>query len=59
MATEFAWKRSSYSGNDGSACVECAGDRGWVLIRDSKDAGGRRLTVSRAGWHAFVLLARS
>ncbi|MFJ5988840.1 DUF397 domain-containing protein [Lentzea sp. NPDC092896] len=53
------WKRSSYSGNEGSACVECAGDRRWVLIRDSKDAGGRRLTVSRAGWHAFLALARS
>lgn len=59
MAAELMWKRSSYSGNDGTSCVECAGDGRVVWLRDSKDRNGQRLEVSSAAWHAFVLLARS
>lgn len=59
MAAELTWKRSSYSGDSGTSCVECAVDDRVVLIRDSKDRGGQRLEVSSAAWQAFVLLARS
>ncbi|WP_329219552.1 DUF397 domain-containing protein [Streptomyces sp. NBC_01485] len=47
------WK-SSYSGAE-NACVEVADTRaGGRAVRDSKQAHGPLLTVSREGWHSFV-----
>jgi hypothetical protein len=55
MAAELRWKRSSYSGDSGSACVECAGDSRVVRIRDSKNRTGPQLWIAAAGWRAFVV----
>ncbi len=49
------WRKSSYSGSNGGACVEVA-----VLpdtthaVRDSKDPGGPRLMFSRDAWREFT-----
>ena len=48
------WRKSSYSGTDGS-CVEVATNLpGIVGIRDSKDPDGPRLVVSPGAWRAFI-----
>jgi hypothetical protein len=52
---EPRWRKSSYSGNGGGDCVEVAGNlTGFVLVRDSKDRNGPRLTLSDHAWSAFV-----
>jgi hypothetical protein len=49
------WRKSSYSGNGGANCVEVAPNlTGVVLVRDSKDREGPRLTISDQAWSAFV-----
>ncbi|GGZ21956.1 DUF397 domain-containing protein [Streptomyces poonensis] len=52
----FHWRKSTYSG-DGSNCVEIATTPTTVHIRDSKKAGGRRLTVASSAWKAFISYA--
>ena len=47
------WRKSSYSGNGGGNCVEVVGRRE-VLVRDSQDQEGPRVTVPAAGWRAFT-----
>ena len=52
---EPRWRKSSYSGNGGSDCVEAASNlTGFVLVRDSKDREGPRLAPSDQAWSAFV-----
>jgi Domain of unknown function (DUF397) len=49
------WRKSSYSGSNGGACVEVASNLpGIVAVRDSKDKAGPRLAVSDQAWSAFV-----
>ena len=47
------WRKASYSGNNGGACVEAASDD-HVYVRDSKDQDGPRLEISSKTWFAFV-----
>ncbi|MEV6024468.1 DUF397 domain-containing protein [Streptomyces sp. NPDC052036] len=52
---EPTWFKSSYSsGNDGNSCVELAVTPSAVHVRDSKQAEGPRLALTRAAWSAFV-----
>jgi len=49
------WRKSSYSGNNGGACVEvCTSDPAAVAVRDSKDPGGPRLAFPPEDWRAFT-----
>jgi hypothetical protein len=48
------WRKSSYSGNGGSDCIEAGNTGHDVAVRDSKDREGPRLAVSPAGWRAFI-----
>lgn len=49
------WRKSSYSGSNGGACVEVAALPGNSLaVRDSKNPDGRVLTFSRAEWRTFT-----
>jgi Domain of unknown function (DUF397) len=49
------WRKSSYSGGNGGACVEMAvlpdGSR---AVRDSKDPDGPKLTFAADEWLAFT-----
>ena len=54
--TEVRWRKSSYSGNGGSDCVEVGSSLpGTVLVRDSKDREGPRLTFDGQAWSEFLL----
>jgi hypothetical protein len=49
-----AWHTSSHSGTD-SNCVEvAAGARARVLVRDTKDCGGRVLAFRPSAWREFT-----
>jgi hypothetical protein len=49
------WRKSSYSGGNGGACVEVASNLpGIIAVRDSKDPSGPILVFTRNGWRAFV-----
>jgi len=52
------WRKSRVSGAD-SACVEVATSRSSVLVRDSRDHLGARLTFSPAQWCQFVRRIKS
>lgn len=55
-----AWRKSSYSNQDGGACVEVAdGFPGVLPVRDSKDPQGPALVFSAAAWSAFVADVRT
>ncbi|MER5353810.1 DUF397 domain-containing protein [Kitasatospora sp. NPDC002551] len=54
---ELAWFKSSYSGNEGTACVEVAETAHAVLVRDSKDKSGPHLTFTPDSWQAFITFA--
>ncbi|UNO41330.1 DUF397 domain-containing protein [Streptomyces sp. MST-110588] len=56
-APALEWFKSSYSSNDGPACVEVAATPGTVHVRDSKDPGGPRLGFAPGTWSAFVAYA--
>ncbi|MFJ9605167.1 DUF397 domain-containing protein [Kitasatospora sp. NPDC101176] len=57
MSTELAWRKSSYSGNEGGECVEVATTPVAVHVRDSKDKSGPQLAFEPAAWQAFVQFA--
>ncbi|MGW4286141.1 DUF397 domain-containing protein [Streptomyces sp. NPDC004673] len=52
--TGLEWFKSSYSGNDDSACVEVALTPDHIHIRDSKTTEGVQLTVSSDTWTSFL-----
>ena len=52
---EWRWRKSSYSGNGGSNCVEVARDLPCtVAVRDSKDPHGPVLSMEPADWREFI-----
>lgn len=53
--TSAAWRKSSYSGNNGGNCIEIAdGLVDLVPVRDSKDPHGPALLFRAEAWAAFV-----
>jgi hypothetical protein len=48
------WIKSSYSTPDGPDCVEMAAVSDRILVRDSKNPGGPRLTLAPTAWAAFL-----
>jgi hypothetical protein len=49
------WRKSSYSGSNGGACVEVAVVLdGTMAVRDSKDPGGPKLAIASDEWAAFT-----
>ncbi|MEU3895558.1 DUF397 domain-containing protein [Streptomyces sp. NPDC045251] len=53
----LAWFKSSYSGNEGGACLEAATASGTIHIRDSKAPARAHLTFPAPQWSAFVRYA--
>ena len=59
--TGATWRKSSFSGGNGGACVEVAivpgateGSGGAVALRDSKDPAGPALVFTADEWRAFT-----
>lgn len=50
----LAWIKSSYSSSDGPECVEVATASDTILIRDSKNPDGPRLTFAPTIWADFL-----
>ncbi|HEY0998761.1 MAG TPA: DUF397 domain-containing protein [Streptosporangiaceae bacterium] len=50
----IAWRKSSYSGNNGGDCVEVGVAAPLTAVRDSKDPDGARLAFGREAWEAFA-----
>ncbi|MFD4657837.1 DUF397 domain-containing protein [Kitasatospora sp. NPDC058444] len=58
--TEASWRKSSYSGGTGGACIEVADDiPGVTPVRDSKDPSGPALLFPAPAWQAFVTAVRT
>ncbi|MGW3242908.1 DUF397 domain-containing protein [Streptomyces sp. NPDC001070] len=57
MSGELVWFKSTHSNDDGGECVEVAIGPGAVLVRDSKDRAGARLTFTPGAWADFVAYA--
>ncbi|CAM5253516.1 DUF397 domain-containing protein [Streptomyces cyaneofuscatus] len=53
-STALRWFKSSYSSDQGGACVEVATRPAAIHIRDSKVTDGPVLTVEPAAWSAFI-----
>ncbi|MFI0940362.1 DUF397 domain-containing protein [Streptomyces sp. NPDC021020] len=54
---EVGWTKSSHSTNDGPECVEVKVSDEEILVRDSKDPEGPRLSVTPHAWAAFLMYA--
>jgi uncharacterized protein DUF397 len=52
-STALNWHKSSHSGSSGGQCIEVAASAR-VLVRDSKNPDGGRLTFSPKAWRAFA-----
>ena len=53
--TNAAWRKSSYSGNNGGNCVEVATNlAGTIAVRDSRDPCGPVLVVTAEDWRPFT-----
>ncbi|MGI5522717.1 DUF397 domain-containing protein [Micromonospora sp. CA-259024] len=50
----LVWRKSSYSDNNGGACVEVAELDTSIVVRDSKNPSGSTLRFSRGAWIGFV-----
>jgi Domain of unknown function (DUF397) len=50
----MAWRKSSYSGENQSSCVEVAATEPGVLVRDSKNVAGPVLVFPVVKWQAFL-----
>ena len=49
------WRKSSYSGNNGTNCVEAGATvNGHVLIRDTTNRDGTVLDIPAAAWSRFT-----
>ncbi|MET8630947.1 DUF397 domain-containing protein [Kitasatospora sp. NPDC004669] len=54
-----AWRKSTYSAQEGQ-CVEVAdGFSGQMPVRDSKDPEGPALIFPAEAWHSFVSAVRA
>jgi hypothetical protein len=50
---ESNWRKSTYSGDNGGACVEVASAEA-VLVRDTTDRSGPVVTFTAHAWLAFT-----
>ncbi|WP_367123530.1 DUF397 domain-containing protein [Streptomyces phytohabitans] len=48
------WTKSTYSDRADASCVEVAAAADSILVRDSKDKAGPRLTFDTATWDTFL-----
>jgi hypothetical protein len=48
------WRKSSYSGNGGSDCVEVGGRGDRVVVLDTKNRTGLVLEITPGAWRRFA-----
>ena len=48
------WRKSSYSGNGGEACIEVSSAAVGVLVRDTTNRAGTVLTVPVTAWRTLL-----
>jgi Domain of unknown function (DUF397) len=53
------WRKSTYSGGNGSNCVEVGGFTAVVLVRDTKDRAGSVLMFGPDAWRRFAAATKS
>ncbi|MFF8768673.1 DUF397 domain-containing protein [Kitasatospora sp. NPDC015120] len=53
-----AWRKSSYSAQQGQCVEVMIGSSGQVPVRDSKDPEGPALAYSTDAWQSFVAAVR-
>ena len=51
---DIRWRKSSYSGNGGSDCVEVGQAGSGVLVRDTQDRTGPALRFTPGAWRRFA-----
>jgi hypothetical protein len=54
---ESNWRKSSYSGDNGGACVEVSSAED-VLVRDTTDRTGPAVTFTAEAWRVFLTTIR-
>jgi hypothetical protein len=54
---ESNWRKSSFSGDNGGACVEVASAQA-VLVRDTTDRSGPVVTFTAGAWQTFLTTIR-
>lgn len=53
---DLAWRKSSYSGGNGTECVEVGQTHdGAVLVRDTKSRQVGHLALATYEWRAFIV----
>jgi hypothetical protein len=48
------FRKSAMSSNNGGGCVEIAGDREHVFVRNSRDPHGPVIRFTRFEWECFI-----
>jgi hypothetical protein len=48
------WRKSTYSGGGGGACVETASGQGVILVRDTTNRDGGTLAFPAEAWARFT-----
>ena len=51
-SSTLVWRKSSFSGSSG--CVEVAGNRDRVYVRDSEDPSGAVVSCTAHDWTVFI-----
>jgi Domain of unknown function (DUF397) len=57
--TGVAWRKSSYSGDNGGTCVEVGTTGPAIAVRDSDHPDGPQLAFPAATWQAFTTQLKS
>jgi hypothetical protein len=52
------WRKSSFSGANGGACLEAATRNGAVLVRDTTDRDRLTLSIPATAWDKFTASLR-
>jgi hypothetical protein len=53
------WRKSSYSGNGGEACLEVGSADTCVLVRDTTNRTGTVLTIAATAWRTLLTQIRA
>lgn len=53
------WRKSSYSGNGGEACIEVGSTAAGILVRDTTNRTGTVLTIPAPAWRTLLAKIRT